>query len=163
MLMVKPSTASTRMPARNEAGMATPTKPADRTPRAATTTIMTSNTALITLFCKSPSMVRISLDRSWLYVTITFGGQFSRSASTTSRTRAIVSMMFSPVRLDTSKAMAGWPLIRAKLSGSRNVGRRSAMSRMRTTESPLTLTGIFKMSSACARPRRPRGPGRSSR
>ena len=37
----------------------------DRKPRAPTMTIMTSRTALRTLFCRSPSMVRMSVDLSW--------------------------------------------------------------------------------------------------
>ena len=46
-------------------GMATPTKLADRNPKAATTTIMTRTAAEITLFRRSASLVSICFDRSW--------------------------------------------------------------------------------------------------
>ncbi len=58
----------------------------------------------------------------------------------------MVLMMFSPVRLETSSAIAGRPLIRAKPSGSLKVGRRSPMSAMRTAASFVTLTGMSRMS-----------------
>ena len=65
MLMVSPSAASTRIPVRNEPGMAMPTKAPVRQPSAATTTIITNSTALITLFLRSPSIMRMSSDLSW--------------------------------------------------------------------------------------------------
>ena len=107
MLTVSPRSDSTRMPVRNDPGMAMPTSPAVRTPKAPTTTIMTSRTALMTLFWRSLSIVRISSERSWLKVTCTDSGQKARSSSTTARTASMVSMMFSPVRLEISSATAG--------------------------------------------------------
>ena len=48
----------------------------------------------------------------------------------------MVSMMFEPVRLDTSSAIAGRPLIRANPSGSLKVGRKTPTSRTRTKREP---------------------------
>ena len=55
----RPSEDRVRMPSRKEPGMAMPTRPAERMPSAPTMTIMTSSTALRTLFRRSVSMVRI--------------------------------------------------------------------------------------------------------
>ncbi len=152
MLMVSPSALSTRIPARNEPGMAMPTSAAERTPRAATTTIITSSTANTTEFCRSPSMVRMSSDLSWMKAACTASrrpsGQPARSSATTVRTASTVAMRFWPDRLVTSSASAGRPSMRAKPSGSLNVRRTSAMSRSRTTVSPSTFTGRSMMSLA---------------
>ncbi len=54
--------------------MATPTSSnAVRRPSAATTTIITSNTAEMTLFCRSVGMLRICSDRSWVKVACVAG------------------------------------------------------------------------------------------
>ena len=134
--------------------MATPTKPPVRQPSAATTTIITSSTALITLFLRSPSTVRTSSDLSWEKVAATAwrkeSGQAARSASTTARTRSMVSMMFSPARFETSSATAGRPSARANPCASLNALRTSAMSRTVTTASPRTTSGMSRMSSTAS-------------
>ena len=62
MFMVRPSVEMTRMPVRNEPGIASPTSPAVRAPSAPMTTIITRITAAITLFWRSVSMLRICTD-----------------------------------------------------------------------------------------------------
>ncbi len=150
MLMVRPSAVSTRMPARNDPGMAMPTKAADRTPSAATMTIITRTTENTTLFCRSLSMVRMRSDLSWVKATCTAwrspSGHAARSASTTPRTASTVSIRFSPARLETSRAIAGWPLTRANPVASLKVRRTSAMSLSWTTASPSTRIGSDMMS-----------------
>ena len=64
MLIVSPAKPSTRMPVRKEPGMETPTRPAVRSPSAATTTIITSTIAAMTLLWRSRSMSRMSSDLS---------------------------------------------------------------------------------------------------
>ena len=113
MLMVRPDSPSTRIPVRNEPGIATPTSSAERGPRAAMTTIITSSTAVRTLFCRSRSMLRMSSDLSWEKPTWMPSGQVARSVSTIARTAATVSMMLAPIRLEISRATAGLPLTRA--------------------------------------------------
>ena len=53
----------------------------------------------------------------------------------------MVAMMLAPLRLDTSRTMAGWPLIRAKPVGSLKVRWMLATSPKVTTLSPTTLIG----------------------
>ena len=108
--------ASTRIPARKEPGIAIPTRNPERSPSAATTMIITRRIALVTLFSRSLSMVRMSPERSCENWTSTPGGQCVRSASTVRRTASVVSMMFSPVRFETSRLSAGWPLTRAMVT-----------------------------------------------
>ena len=64
MFMVSPIRCSTSTPVRNDPGMATPTKDAERQPSTATTTIITSNTALMTLFSKVDKRSMMSVDLS---------------------------------------------------------------------------------------------------
>ena len=72
---------STRMPARKEPGIDTPTSSgraqAEGGHRSA---IITSRIAATTLFCRSPSMVRMSVDLSWLKATSTPSGQAALDA-----------------------------------------------------------------------------------
>ena len=65
ILIVSPRTANTRMPVRNDPGMASPTRMPLRTPKAPMITIRTNRTALSTLFWRSARMVRIWTDLSW--------------------------------------------------------------------------------------------------
>ena len=64
MLTDTPNVAMARMPSRKLPGMATPTSSAARMPRMPMTTINTSSTAAMTLFCSSVSMLWTSLDLS---------------------------------------------------------------------------------------------------
>ena len=148
MFMVRPRFDKARMPSRNEPGMAMPTKPAERKPRAAMMITMTSRMALVTLFCRSLSMVRMRRDSSLEKLTVTPSGQSAVSAATTARTFSLVSMMFSPMRLETSMASAGLPFRRATRVRSFRTRRTIAKSPMRTTASPLTLTGWLRISAA---------------
>ena len=124
---VSPDRYRIRIPVSSDPGTATPTRPAARGPRAQSITIMTSTIALTVLFCRSASIVRICSDSSCVKVTATLAGQRADSAATAARTAAMVSRMFSPVRLTTFRPTAACPPMRAKLSGSRNVGRTSAI------------------------------------
>ena len=72
--------------------METPTSPAVRSPSAATTTIITSTMAAMTLLWRSRSMSRISCDRSCEKCTRIPCGHSLRSRSTRARTSATVSM-----------------------------------------------------------------------
>ena len=63
---VKPSAQITRMPPRNEPGIATATRSEARVPRNSTVTSITSTTAAMTLFCRSDSRSRISTDWSFM-------------------------------------------------------------------------------------------------
>ena len=146
MLTVSPRVASTRIPVRKEPGIAIPTRNPERSPSAATTMTSTSRIALVTLFSRSLSMVRMSSDRSCENRTSTPGGQWARSASTARRTALVVSMMFSPTRFDTSRLSAGLPLTRAMVTWSLNVRRTEAMSRTVIALSPETLSGMFSRS-----------------
>ena len=113
MFMVRPSIDNTKMPNRNEDGMARPTRPALLSPSAPTTTTMTRMMALMTLFCSSFSIMRISSALSWLKATSTPGGQLALSWATMRRTSSMVTMTFSPKRFLISSTTAGLPLRRA--------------------------------------------------
>ena len=65
IFMVRPMTCNTNTPVKNDPGMATPTRDAERQPNTATTTIITSNTALMTLFSKVERRSIMSVDLSW--------------------------------------------------------------------------------------------------
>ena len=123
-----------------------PDEKPERSPRAATTMIITRRIALVTLFSRSLSMVRMSSDRSCENRTSTPGGQWTRSASTARRTALVVSMMFSPVRFETSRLSAGLPLTRAMVAWSLNVRRTEATSRTMIALSPETRSGMFSRS-----------------
>ena len=98
--------------------MATPTSRPERMPKAPTTTIITRMTAVMTLFCRSDSMVVMSVDLSWLKPTFTPSGSSGAACSITVRTARMVSMMLAPMRLETSSVTAGSPFTRAKPVGS---------------------------------------------
>ena len=66
MLTVSPASDSPRMPIRNETGMARPIRIAARPESAKRMTMKTSTTAVSTLFCRSESSWRMSVDLSWL-------------------------------------------------------------------------------------------------
>ena len=142
------------MPVRNDPGMATPTSNPDRMPSAATMIIMTRRTAEVTLFWRSLSMSRMPWDLSCEKFISTPGGQVAASSFTRSRTRAMVSMIFSPVRFDMSSEIAGLPLALAKDRRSLKERLMLAISRMRTTASPLVFKGIQKPVQAHMMPRR---------
>ena len=147
MLTVSPASCSPRMPARNEAGMAMPMKSEARPPSTISMMTTTSRTAVMTLFCSSCSMMRMSFDLSCVKVTSTVAGQVFCSSSTTLRVASTVSIRLAPVRFDTSMVIAGLPLTRVIEVGSLKVGRTSATSPSVTAASPETAIGKFRMSS----------------
>ncbi len=61
-----------------------------------------------------------------------------------------VSRMLAPLRLETSRATAGWPLKRVMKAGSLKVRRTSPMSAMVTMRSPFFLIGSDRMSAGLA-------------
>ncbi len=75
-----------------------------------------------------------------------FSGQLRCASPTTCLTRLTVSMMFSPDRFLTSSEIAGFPSSRAKVWRSLKVRRTDVTSRTVTTLSPLTLSGMLRMS-----------------
>ena len=89
-----PNKERTRMPSKKEPGIAIPTNAPERQ-QVLTMMIITSNTALIMLFCSSLNMVFIFVDRSCENVYLSPSGQFLLVVSTTDCTRLTVSMMFS--------------------------------------------------------------------
>ena len=155
ILRVNPKAARVRMPIKKDPGMAIPTNPAVRRPSTATITTMTRTIALSTLFWRSVSISRMLSDLSWEKSTRTAfcksTGQFFRSSSTTRRISSVVSIIFSPVRFDTSKATALLPPTLANPLGSLKVLRTSATSLTRTAASPSTTTGIFIISSTVSK------------
>ena len=78
--------------------------------------------------------------------TFTVDGQCLCSSATTARIVFTVSRMFAPLRLETSRATAGWPLKRVMKAGSLKVRRTLPISAMVTTRSPFFLTGRARMS-----------------
>ena len=130
---------------RNEVGIANPTRSAERVPRNARTTIITSAIAVRTepSSCCTMDLMVLDWSREVPRVTAFFisSGHVWRAASTSSRTRATVSMMLNPLRLTTCRATVDSPLKRAVPVRSSNVRRISARSPMVTTRSPLVLTG----------------------
>ena len=113
------------MPARNDAGMAMPMKSEARPPSTISMMTTTSRTAVMTLFCSSCSMMRMSFDLSCVKATSTVAGQVFCSSSTTLRVASTVSIRLAPVRFDTSMVIAGLPLTRVIEVGSLKVGRTS--------------------------------------
>ena len=151
IFMVRPSACRTKTPVKNDPGMATPTRPAERRPKDATTTIITKITALITLFSR---LLRRSLIISDLSLTndtetdcFNAMGQASRSAITTVRTCSTVSIRFSPNLFETSNVTAGLPPTRAKLFGSLKLRLTSPISANLITASPTVFAGVDMISS----------------
>ena len=75
MLIVTPKEPMSRMPIRNEPGIATPTSNAVRMPSMPMMTMNTSSTAASTLFCSSVSMSFTSFDLSRDAMTSISAGQ----------------------------------------------------------------------------------------
>ena len=108
--------------------MAMPMNSEARPPSTISMITTTSSTAVMTLFCSSCSMMRMSFDLSCVKVTSTVSGQVAVSSSTTARVASTVSIRLAPVRFDTSMVIAGLPLMRVIEVGSLKVGRTSATS-----------------------------------
>ena len=121
--------------------MAMPMNREARPPSTMSMITTTSRTAVMTLFCSSCSMMRMSLDLSWVKVTATVLGQVFFRSSMTLRVASTVSMRLAPVRFETSMVMAGLPLMRVIEVGSLKVGRTSATSPSVTAAEPETATG----------------------
>ena len=134
--------------------MAMPMNSEARPPSTISMMTTTSSTAVMTLFCSSCSMMRMSFDLSCVKVTSTVAGQVFFSSSTTLRVASTVSIRLAPVRFDTSMAIAGLPLTRVIEVGSLKVGRTSATSPSVTAASPETAIGKFRMSSGVLDQRR---------
>ena len=100
-----------------DVGIANPTSMAERVPRAANTTTMTSAMAVKTDPSSWRTMSATVTDWSSVVSTCTdccnSTGHVLRTSSTVARTRAAVSMMLKPWRLTTCSATVGSPLKRA--------------------------------------------------
>ena len=140
-----PNKERTRMPSKKEPGIAIPTNAPERQPSAPTMMIITSNTALIMLFCSSLNMVFIFVDRSCENVYLSPSGQFLLVVSTTDRTRLTVSIMFSPLLFFISIPSDFSPANRAIEEGSLNDFRTLAISPIVTIESPETFKGCSRI------------------
>ena len=90
MLRVYPIRFKTSMPIKNEPGMARPTNIEERGPRDATMMIITRTVANNTLLKRSSRVRLISLDWSWLKVTMIPSGHFTFSLLTRSLTSSRV-------------------------------------------------------------------------
>ena len=69
MLTVSPASCRPSTPARNEAGIAMPMNSDARNPSANRIMTATSSTPVMTEFCRSDSICRITFDLSWVKVT----------------------------------------------------------------------------------------------
>ena len=127
--------------------MAIPMNSDARPPSTVSMITTTSRTAVMTLFCSSCSMVRMSFDLSCVKDTLTVEGQALTRFSTTARVASTVSTRLAPARFDTSMVIAGLPLTRVIDVGSLKVGRTSATSPSVTVLLPLAAIGKFMMSS----------------
>ncbi len=143
--MVISSIASSAKHNRNEVGIAKPTSSAARVPSEASTTIITSAMAVSTdpssWLTMEATPVLWSFEMPTVIVARMSSVQLARSASTTSRTTAAVSMMLKPRRLTTCNATVVSPLNRAVLCRSSKVRLISDRSPSVTTRSPCVLTG----------------------
>ena len=128
ILSVSPAIQRPRMPVRNDAGIAMPTKIDARPPSTNMMMTKTSSTPVITLFCRSARSCRMVFDSSWMKETWSPLGQRFCSCSTAFLTPSTVSMTLAPVRFLISIATAGRPSTRVIATASLKVGRISATS-----------------------------------